>query len=633
MEKLFTFSEEKNDLKVGKFMADILSSINSPEDLKELDVNSLNKLSGEIREFLIDTVLKTGGHLASNLGVVELTLALHKVFSAPDDDIIFDVGHQSYVHKIICGRREKFSTLRQRGGLSGFPKPEESQYDTFETGHSGTSLSVALGFACSADLKSDKKQVVAVIGDASFSGGLPMEALNCISQLKKKVIIILNDNQMSIEKNRGAFARYLNRVRVKPSYYNAKRETNNFLDKIPLFGGALKKWVKRAKGYIKYLITPGVVFEQLGYKYLGPVNGHDISLLCSTFEEAKKIEGPVIVHVCTTKGKGYKPSEDAPNLFHGVSGKPSGGGKTFTAQFGESMLSLAESDEKVVSICPSMVASCGLENFKNQYKERLFDTGIAEAHAITFAAGMAQKGFKPVVSVYSSFLQRAYDSVLHDVAIGGRHVTLAIDRAGVVGEDGETHQGVFDISFLSHIPGMAILAPCDNEMLHKMLSYAVLKHNGPIAVRYPKGSAPHIGGEFEFGKAAPLTSGGDVTIAALGTMVNTALESFKILAEENISAEVIDLRCAAPIDFETIFKSAEKTGVLVTIEDNVLSGGVGEKIAARAAKSGKTFKVINKAFPNEFIPAAGRGETMEIYGLDKISISKEIKEILNESKA
>ena len=614
-------------------MADILSTINSPEDLKELDVNSLNKLSGEIREFLIKNVLKTGGHLASNLGVVELTLSLHKVFSAPHDDIVWDVGHQSYVHKIICGRRDKFNSLRQRGGLSGFPKPSESIYDTFETGHSGTSLSVALGFACSAALDGEKKEVIAVIGDASFSGGLPMEAMNCISQFKKKVIIILNDNQMSIDKNRGAFARYLNRVRTKPSYYNAKRETTQFLDKLPVFGSALKKAVKRTKGYLKYLLTPGVFFEQLGYKYLGPVDGHNIELLLNTFEEAKKLESPVVVHVCTVKGKGYEKAERQPSLFHGVS-NGSGGGKTYSAQFGESMCEMALSNDKLVSICPSMVASCGLANFKKDFGERLFDTGIAEGHAVTFAAGMAQKGYTPVVSVYSSFLQRAYDSILHDVALGGRHVVFAVDRAGIVGEDGETHQGIYDISFLSHIPDMAILAPCDNNMLDKMIKYAVCEHSGPIAVRFPKGkSQGEFEGEFEFGKAEKIIDGEDVTIAALGSMVSHAAECAKLLGKIGICAEVIDMRSAIPIDYDTLFKSAEKTGVLITIEDNILTGGVGHMVSAKAALLSKNFRIVNKAFPDEFIPAGSVDELFDIYGLSAEKLTEEIKVILNETKA
>lgn len=614
-------------------MTDILSLIDSPEDLKELDLNSLKQLSGEIREFLIKNVLKTGGHLASNLGVVELTIALHKVFSAPHDDIVWDVGHQSYVHKIICGRRNKFSSLRQMGGLSGFPKPSESEYDTFETGHSGTSLSVALGFACSADLEGENKEVIAVIGDASFSGGLPMEAMNCISQFKKKVIIILNDNQMSIDKNRGAFARYLNRVRTKPSYYNAKRETTEFLDKLPIFGKGLKKIVKRAKGYLKYMLTPGVVFEQLGYKYLGPIDGHDIKLLCDTFEEAKKTGQSVVVHVCTTKGKGYEEAEKAPSLFHGVSAG-GGGGKSFTTQFGESILAIAEKNEKVISICPSMVASCGLQKFRDKYKERLFDTGIAEGHAVTFAAGMAQKGFVPVVSVYSSFLQRAYDSVLHDIALGKRHVVLSVDRAGIVGEDGETHQGIYDISFLSHIPGMAVLAPCDNEMLHQMLTYATCEHHGPIAIRFPKGTPERsFGGKFEFGKAEKIKEGSKVTLAALGSMVSHAMGCAEILENDGIDAEVIDIRCAAPVDFEKIFESARKTGVLITIEDNILSGGVGESIAAKAATMGETFKVITKAFPDKFISAGKRGELFELYRLSAKTLAEDIKVILNETKA
>lgn len=615
-------------MKVGKIMADILSSINRPEDLKELDLNSLNKLSGEIREFLINTVLKTGGHLSSNLGVVELTIALHKIFSAPYDDIVWDVGHQSYVHKIICGRRDKFSTLRQMGGLSGFPKPSESEYDTFETGHSGTSLSAALGFACSSSLKNEKKEIIAVIGDASFSGGLPMEALNCISQLKKKVIIVLNDNQMSIDKNRGAFARYLNRVRTKPSYYNVKRGTNNVLDRIPVIGKFLKATVRRTKGFLKYLITPGVIFEQLGYKYLGPVDGHNIEVLCKTFEEAKKIATPVVVHVCTVKGKGYVDAEKSPSEFHGVSSSKKNG-KSFTSVFGEELCEIAKDKNDVVAISPSMVASCGLADFKEKYKERIFDVGIAEAHAVTFAAGMAQKGFTPVVAVYSSFLQRAYDSIMHDVALGGRHVVFAVDRAGIVGEDGETHQGIYDISFLSHIPGMSVLAPCDEASLRKMLRYAVCEHNGPIAIRYPKDTAENLYDcDFEFGKAKCIKEGKDITIAALGRMVKNSITISDILDKDGISAEIIDIRCAKPIDYDLIFESAEKTGKLLVLEDNIVSGGVGEKIASNAAQSKKNFTVFTKGFPEEFIPAGRISELFKLYGLDAESLAKYIKEIL-----
>ena len=607
-------------------MNNILSSISGPEDLKKLDTASLNQLSGEIREFLIETVLKNGGHLASNLGVIELTCAIHKVFDAPRDKIIWDVGHQCYTHKIICGRRDSFNTLRTYGGISGFPKRAESEYDVFETGHSGTSLSVALGFASKRDLSKENYNVVAVIGDAAFSGGMPLEAINNISQSKKKVIIILNDNQMSIGKNMGAFARYLNRVRTKPAYYNAKRETEQVLDKIPLLGGGLKKIIRKIKGYLKFMITPGVVFEQLGYKYLGPVDGHNIGELCSVLEESKKVRGPVIVHVCTIKGKGYKKAEDEPHLYHGVSAS-SNGGKTFTAQFGETICGLAEKDASIVCVCPSMVDSCGLGEFAKKYKDRMFDVGIAEEHAVTFAAGLAESGLTPVVAVYSSFLQRAYDSVWHDVALGNRHVVFAIDRAGIVGADGETHQGIYDISYLSTIPNMTVLAPADLKELDEMMRYAVLEHKGPIAVRYPKGSVVNIGGTpFEPFKACVLREGKDITIAALGSMVSRALETADILAKENISAEVIDLRCAAPLDFDTVTKSISKTKRIITLEDNEKSGGIGEKLGAFMASENISAHFDTVSFPDAFIPAGSQKELFDIYGLSPQKIAQRISE-------
>ena len=609
-------------------MKSILPSINGPEDLKKLDTSSLNQLAGEIREFLIENVLKTGGHLASNLGAIELTCALHKVFDAPRDKIVWDVGHQCYTHKIICGRRDKFGSLRSFGGISGFPKPAESEYDTFETGHSGTSLSVALGFAAARDLRKENYHVAAVIGDAAFSGGMPMEAINNISQSKKKLIIILNDNQMSIGKNMGAFAKYLNRVRTKPAYYNAKRETEQFLDKIPVLGGGLKKTIRRIKGYLKFMITPGVVFEQLGYKYLGPVDGHNIGELCSAFEEAKKVRGPVIVHVCTVKGKGYKKAEDEPSLYHGVSASK-GGGKTFTKQFGETICDLAEKDKNIVCVCPSMVDSCGLGEFSNKYNDRLFDVGIAEEHAVTFAAGLAQSGLTPVVAVYSSFLQRAYDSVWHDAALGARHVVFAVDRAGIVGADGETHQGIYDLSYLSTIPNMTILAPSDLNLLDEMIRYAVEKHEGPIAVRYPKGCAESLGGApFEPFKACILKEGTDITIAALGSMVSKALEAARILEKDNISAEVIDLRCAAPLDFETVSASIKKTKRILTLEDNVKSGGIGEKTGAYIASANIDAKLCTASFPDAFIPAGTQNELFDFYGLSPEKIAERVSEEL-----
>lgn len=604
-------------------MKEILPNIKGPEDLKKLSYDEIETLICEIREFLINNVLRTGGHLASNLGVVELTLALHRVFNAPADDIIWDVGHQCYVHKMVTGRQEMFSTLRQKNGLSGFPKTSESIYDTFETGHSSTSLSIANGFAMAKRLSGESGQVIAVVGDASFSGGPSMEALNFISQTKQKVIVILNDNQMSIGKNMGAVAKYLNRVRTKPSYYNMKQNTESFLDKVPLIGIGTKKIVRKLKGTIKYMITPGILFEQLGYKYFGPVDGHDVMALEEAFLQAKKINSPVIVHVCTTKGKGYENAEKFPDEYHGVSvSAPKG--KTFAKQLGETMLSLAKENEKIVSICPSMVKSCGLYDFYEKYPERGFDVGIAESHAVIFAAAMAKKGYIPVVSVYSSFLQRAYDSILHDVALGSRHVIFAIDRAGIVGADGETHQGIYDISFLSHIPGMMILAPSDCRELDFMLRYAVNEAKGPIAIRFPKGAYPDVNTSDKI-SAEIIRPGKFVTLAALGRMVHTALEVADKLAEEGICAEVVTLKSAKPIDFEVLVSSAEKTGYVAVLEDNIKSGGVGETVAAYFAENNINVLFDSFAFPDTFVPQGKCSELFSDYGLDAVSIYNRIR--------
>jgi 1-deoxy-D-xylulose-5-phosphate synthase len=565
-------------------MNKLLSNINSPEDLKKLDFSSLKKLSDEIREFLINNILKTGGHLASNLGVVELTLALHRSFSVPKDKIIWDVGHQCYVHKMICGRKDKFGTLRMKGGLSGFPKPSENPCDLFCTGHCGTSLSVALGLACARDLSGDSEHVVAVIGDASLPNGLSMEALNHIIHSEKKVIIVLNDNQMSIGETKGALAKYLNKIRTNPKYYKVKRTSHAFLDNLPFIGSTAVKILRKSKKLLKFLAGPGILFESLGYKYLGPFDGHNIERLCTAFEEAKSTNAPVIVHVITTKGKGFVPAECAPSDYHAmppVAPQNKITPKSASAVFGEAMVNLASKNPKLISISPSMPVSCGLKDFMVSFPDRFFDTGIAEAHAVTFAAGLASGGYTPVVSVYSTFLQRAYDSLIHDVALGNHHVVLAVDRAGIVGEDGETHQGIFDISYLSHMPKMSVLSPADNKELRDMLEFAVSDYNSPIAIRYPKGTLNDLRAPaFEFGKACILKGGTGVTIAAEGKMVHTAIKCAEILEKKNISAEIINIRTIKPLDAETILNSAKKTGLLFTIEDNVRSGGVGTMIAA-----------------------------------------------------
>ncbi len=608
-------------------MDKLLPTVHSPKALRTMDFAALDALSAEIRSFLIENIPKTGGHFASNLGVVELTIALHRTFSVPIEKLVWDVGHQSYVHKILTGRREQFDSLRQFGGLSGFPKSAESEYDCFDTGHSSTAISAALGFAAARDLRGGTGEAIAVVGDAAFSGGLSMEALNHIAHCRHKVIVVLNDNQMSIGQVVGGFSQYLNKIRTRASYYTIKRETSDFLHRIPLLGKPSVAAIKKVKRLLKYCVTPGVVFEKLGCRYLGPVDGHNIRQLCDTFEEAKKLPESVLIHVLTKKGKGYAPAEATPADYHAVSPQKTEA-ESCSARFGKTIVSLAETQKNLVAISPSMPHASGLGAFMKKYPARFFDTGIAEAHAATFAAGLAKGGVLPVLCVYSSFLQRAYDSLLHDIALGNHHVVLAIDRAGLVGSDGETHQGIFDLSFLSHIPNMSVLAPSDLPSLEEMLCYAVRQHAGPIAVRYPRGTMPPLlAPPFVFGKAAVLREGRHITIAALGRMTHTALSAASFLEEKGIYAEVIDLRTAKPLDMETVRASAKKTGAVITVEDNTAPGGIGEKIAA--ALAGSACKVCVKAFPDTFVQHGTIGELMALYQMDAPGLAAEAERILN----
>lgn len=611
-------------------MNTLLETISSPSDVKALDEKVLDRLCAEIRAFLIEKVTKNGGHLASNLGVVELTVALHRVFSVPEDTIVWDVGHQAYVHKILTGRRDRFDSLRKLGGLSGFPKAAESPCDTFDTGHSSTAISAALGYAAARDIAKKSGDVIAVVGDAAFSGGLSMEALNHIAHCQSKVIIVLNDNQMSIDHVVGGFSQYLNKIRTRSSYYTVKRETTELLSKVPLLGRPSIAAIQKLKRLLKYAITPGVVFEHLGCKYLGPCDGHNIRQLCDTFLEAQKLDEPVVVHVLTKKGKGYAPAEENPSRYHAVSPQ-SVQAESFSAHFGKTILELADKNERIVAVSPSTPTSCGLGTFMEKFPTRFFDTGIAEAHAVTFSAGLAKGGFVPVVSVYSSFLQRAYDSILHDIALSNLHVVFAVDRAGLVGADGETHQGIFDISFLMHIPNISILAPADFYTLDEMLAYAVNTHQGPIALRYPRGSvdmSTQSAPPFVYGKAAVLKSGAHVTLAALGRMTHIALACATILEEKGIDAEVIDIRTAKPLDFETVFASAEKTKHLITIEDNTLPGGIGDAISVEGMRRSYRGKICIKAFPDTFIEQGTVEELMHIYKMDAAHIAEDTERIL-----
>jgi len=560
----------------------ILNTINSPEDLKTLNSEKLNILCAEIREFLVKTVMKSGGHLASNLGVTELTVALLKSFNLPEDKIIYDVGHQSYVHKILTGRLKDFENLRCFGGISGFPKTSESPYDSFNTGHASTSISAALGMARARDLNGQKHNVIAVIGDGAMTGGMAFEGLNDAGNGNTKLIIVLNDNEMSIEKNVGGLSEYLNKIRTAPRYNKTKDRVHDFLQKFGGAGNAVEKGIKNFKNGIKYAYSSGALFEFLGFTYIGICDGNDIPSLCDVFQRAKNIEGPVLIHVLTKKGMGFADAEDNPEKFHGVSRSTLSINKSdfkYSNVFGSLLCANAKENDKVVAITAAMPSGCGLVEFASEFPKRFFDVGIAEQHAVTMAAGLAISGIVPVVCIYSTFLQRAYDQILHDVCQQNLHVVFAIDRAGVVGEDGETHQGVFDFSFLLHIPNITVLSPSCYEEMKYMLHYAINECSGPVAIRYPRGSTPFRDCEqFKISTAEKLQDGKDVTIVCAGNMVDTCLKVSDILKENNISADVINIRTIKPFDRETVFASISKTNFLVTVEDNMKIGGMGEMI-------------------------------------------------------
>jgi len=618
----------------------LLSGINSPKDIKKLDSKQLKQLASEIREFLVEKVSKTGGHLASNLGVVELTLAIHKVFDSPKDKIVWDVGHQAYVHKILTGRRNQFDTMRQFGGISGFPKVSESPHDCFNTGHSSTSISAALGLAKARDLNKEDYSVIAVIGDGALTGGMAFEALNDAGMSNSQLIVILNDNQMSISKNVGGMSRYLGKIRTKPMYYKVKEDLDIILKKIPGIGKGAARALNKVKVSIKYLIMPGVLFEELGFKYLGPIDGHNIDELIDVMTRAKGVKGPVMIHVCTQKGKGYTYAEKNPHMFHGVSsfeidtGELKASGCTsYSDVFGEEMIKLAGSNKKICAITAAMRQGTGLEKFANKYPDRFFDVGIAEQHAVTFAAGLARSGLIPVVSIYSTFLQRAYDQILHDVALQKLHVVIAIDRAGLVGEDGETHQGIYDISYLSHIPNLTIMAPCDYSEFADMMKFAVCDFSGPITVRYSKGEGCEKLTDTEpiyHGKGVRLMEGSDISIIAVGNMVEKALEAAEELKKQGIKPDLINARFIKPLDEELISESAAKTGKVVTIEDNALAGGFGSCVMQMLNRRRINASVRMFGFPDEFIKHGSRSILYKKYGLDVDSLVKGILEFMEE---
>ena len=614
-------------------MSNHIKDYKLPEDIKSMDENSLELLSTGIRAFLIDTISKTGGHLASNLGVVEITVGLHKIFDFPKDKLIWDVGHQSYIHKILTGRSDRFSTLRQNDGMSGFPKRSESEYDVYDTGHSSTSISAAMGLAVARDINKSDEEVIAVIGDGAMTGGPSFEALNNLGSLGSKVIIVLNDNGMSISEINGGLSEHLSKLRTSSEYQNTKNNIKKAINKIPDLGKPLSKGIAGLKRAIKYAIfSGGVIFEELGITYLGPFDGNNMSDVLRGLNQAKNAPGPVLVHFITKKGKGYKQAEQNPDKFHGIGAFDKETGATLSKSqtsyseiFGKKMFELAEKNNKLVALTAAMCTATGLNQMREKYPKRVFDVGIAEAHACIFAAGLALGGMHPVVAIYSSFLQRAYDEIIEDVCLQKLPVTFAIDRAGIVGADGETHHGIFDLSYLLPLPNMTVLAPCDANQLEEMIEYAVSK-DAPVAIRYPRGSADmtkHIVGNGEI-KNNIISEGKDVSIIAVGNMLNKAIRAADILKEHGIYAKVCSASVLKPFD-DSIISSEDK--LIFTLEDNLIRGGFGEYIAANY-----TNKVVNLGWPDKFIEHGDCEYLYKKYELDAESIAERIRREL-EGKA
>ena len=613
----------------------ILDRIQKENDIKNLTEEELVQLSEEIRQFLIERISVTGGHLASNLGVVELTMALHLCFDLPKDKIIWDVGHQSYTHKILTGRKEGFESLRQYGGLSGFPKANESESDCFNTGHSSTSISAGLGMAAAREITGEDYHVVSVIGDGSLTGGMAYEALNNASQINKNFIIVLNDNNMSISENVGGMSKYLANFRTADAYRDLKANVMKSLQKMPVCGDKLIESIRNTKSSIKQLLIPGMLFEEMGIITLGPVDGSNIMELVKIFNEAKRVDGPVLVHVMTKKGAGYAPAEKNPSRFHGAepfdieTGKPlkKKEKSTYTDVISSVMCQLAEKEPKLVAITAAMADGTGLAKFAKEYPDRFYDVGIAEQHGTTFAAGLAKAGLKPVFAVYSSFLQRAYDQVLHDVCIQNLPVVFAIDRAGLVGSDGETHQGIFDISFLSSIPNMTVMAPKNKWELADMMQYAVAFPT-PIAVRYPRGTAYDGLKEFrapiQLGKSEVIAEGSGIALFALGSMVQTAEKVAEMLKEQGIEATVINARFAVPFDKEKVNALTENHKLLVTMEENVTSGGFGEHVASYVNENDLDIKVQVIAIPDVYVEHGNVERLKQDIGIDANSICERI---------
>jgi len=615
-------------------MSELLESIQSPADLKSLSLSQLHTLAGEIRERIIETTARTGGHLAPNLGTVELTIALHRELNSPVDKIIWDVGHQCYTHKLLTGRQEEFANLRQYGGLSGFTSRQESPHDPFGAGHGSTSISAALGFATARDLHGGDATVVAVIGDGALTGGLALEALNQAGEQQRDLLVVLNDNEMSISRNVGAMSSYLSTLRatLHPAGQRAREDALRLLRRIPM-GEDMVHALDRIKLGIKQLVVPGMLFEQFGFTYLGPIDGHNIAHMSSLFRHAVRIKGPVLVHLVTQKGRGYEPAEDDPRRFHGTSPFLPENGETvssrqqptFSEVLGQTVCELAEDDERIVAISAAMLDGTGLDQFKKLFPGRCFDVGMAEEHAVTYTAGLAAAGMRPIVAIYSTFLQRSYDQIVHDVALQSLPVVFVVDRAGIVDGDGPTHHGLFDLSYLRHIPNMTVMAPSDEAELRRMLATA-LTLDGPAALRYPRGCGP--GADWQapleplpVGKAKVRREGNDIAVVAVGNCVSAALEAAEVLSTQGIDATVVDARFVKPLDEDLIISLAQRIGAIMTVEDNVRAGGFGSSVAELLTDCGRDdVRLVRLGIPDEFITFGDAERLRADVGIDTEAI-------------
>ncbi|MBN2028482.1 MAG: 1-deoxy-D-xylulose-5-phosphate synthase [Actinobacteria bacterium] len=615
----------------------LLDAISGPADLKELDYDDLERLAGEIRHIIVETTAKCGGHLAPSLGVVELTIAIHRVFESPRDRIVWDVGHQSYAHKLLTGRKEEFTRLRCQDGCSGFPRRQESPHDVNNPGHSSTSISYALGLAIARDLAGDDHHVVAVVGDGALTGGMSFEALNQAGHLRKNLIIILNDNGMSISRNVGAMSAYLTQLRLNPKYMRVKDEVKEIIESVPFVGAPTDRIIHSFKDRLKNFLIPEFIFEELGIQYVGVVDGHDIQAVERDLKLAKAAEGPILIHVLTRKGKGYPPAERDPDLFHGLgpfdieTGKSLGKKEepSYTSVFGQVLCDMARAEPRLVAITAAMKLGTGLDDFARLFPRRFLDVGIAEQHAVTLAAGLALGGYRPVVSIYSTFLQRAIDQLIQEICLQNLAVIFTLDRAGLVGEDGPTHHGAFDLTYLRMMPNMMVMAPRDQEELRDML-WAALDIKGPVAVRYPRGagSSTTVGPDprpIAIGGSVRLRRGADVALLAVGRMVDTALGAADILSHEGIEAEVCNARFVKPMDEVMVVELASRHRLIATLEDNVLIGGFGEGVAATLERSGSSCKILNIGLPDRFVGHGKVPELFRVEGMDAASIARTVR--------